>query len=104
MTMEQRMHELLCAYALGEVDAAQRIEVERALASSPELRQELEKIEDTIGLVRESLGGGETMSAEAEKALMSAVNPEPRKNPWHSNGWMRMAAGFLVVGGGAISC
>ncbi len=102
MTMEQKMHELLCAYALGEVDAAQRIEVERALAASPELRQELEKIEDTIGLVRESLGGGETMSKEAEKALMSAVNPEPPRVSWYSNGWMRMAASVLVVGGGAI--
>ncbi len=102
MTMEQKMHELLCAYALGEVDAAQRIEVERALAASPELRGELERIEDTIGLVRESLGGGETMSKEAEKALMSAVNPEPPRVSWYSNGWMRMAASVLVVGGGAI--
>ena len=103
MTMEQKMHERLCAYALGEVDAAQKIEIERALAASPELRAELEKIEDTIGLVRESLGsGGETMSPEAEQALMSAVNPEPRRNPWFTNGWMRMAASFLVVGGGAI--
>jgi len=102
MTMEQKMHELLCAYALGEVDAAQRIEVERALAASAELRKELETIEETIGLVRESVGGGEMLSKEAEKALMLAVNPEPRRNPWYSSGWMRMAAGFLVVGGGAI--
>jgi Ca-activated chloride channel family protein len=96
------MHELLCAYALGEADAAQRIEVERALVASPELRKELEKIEQTIGLVRESLGGGETMSDEAEKALMSAVSPEPRRSAWYASGWMRMAAGFLVVGGGAL--
>jgi len=102
MTMEQKMHELLCAYALGEVDAAQRIEVERALAASAELRQELEKIEETIGLVRESLGGRDMLSQEAEKALMSAVNPEPRRNPWYSSGWMRMAASFVVIGGGAL--
>jgi len=102
MTVEQKMHELLCAYALGEVDAAQRIEIERALAASAELRGELEKIEGTIGLVRETLGGGETMSPEAEQALMTAVKPSPKSTPWFSNGWMRMAAGFLVVGGGAI--
>jgi Ca-activated chloride channel homolog len=101
MTMEQKLHELLCAYALGEADAAQKIEVERALASSPELRAELEKIEDTIGLVRATLGESEQMSPEAEKALMHAVNPEPTRRSWYSSGWMRMAASFLVIGGGA---
>ena len=101
MSMEQKMHELLCAYALGEADAAQKIEVERALASSPELRAELEKIEDTIGLVRATLGETERMSPEAEKALMHAVNPEPTRKTWYSSGWMRMAASFLVIGGGA---
>ena len=102
MTMEQKLHELLCAYALGEADAAQKIEVERALAASPELRGELERIEETIGLVRQTLGEGETMSAEAEEALMSAVNPEPPRTAWYSSGWVRMAASVLVIGGGAL--
>ncbi|MBK7642449.1 MAG: von Willebrand factor type A domain-containing protein [Planctomycetes bacterium] len=102
MTMEQKLHELLCAYALGEADAAQKTEVERALASSPEVRAELAKLEETIGLVRETLGGSESMSEEAEHALMSAVSPAPRANPWYSSGWMRLAASFLVVGGGAL--
>ncbi len=102
MTLESNMHELLCAYALGETDAAQTIEVERALAASAELRAQLETIEHTIGLVRESVGAAETMSPEAEAALMSAVNPQPRKSAWYASGWMRMAAGFLVLGGSAM--
>ena len=97
MTMEQRMHELLCAYALGEADAAQRIEVERALAASAELRAELERIEGTIGLVRETLGEGEAMSQEAEKALLSAVNPEPRRECRYSR---RGAATEMRLSGG----
>mgnify|MGYP003340186890 CR=1 FL=1 len=109
MTMEQRMHELLCAYALGETDAAQKIEVERALAASAELRAELERIEGTIGLVRETLGGGETAdlcidpsgagrdrvkmgsflvqrswSATAAKTGHDPCQPVPESAPWYN--------------------
>ena len=102
MKLDQAMHERLCAYALGEADAAQRIEMERMLAESAELRAELETIEHTIGLVQETVGASERLSPAAEAALYQAVNPEPRRSAWYASGWMRMAAGFLVVGGSAM--
>lgn len=102
MKLDQAMHERLCAFALGEVDAAQRIEMEHLLAESAELRAELETLEHTIGLVRENVGASERLSPAAEAALLQAVNPEPRTSAWYASGWMRMAAGFLVVGGSAL--
>ena len=55
---------LLTAYALGELNPAERAAVEAALADSAELRAELDELQRTIG------------SLDAEFAA------EPR--PWHN--------------------
>ena len=49
---EQALHELLCAYVLGEASDEERAKVEAALEASSELRAERERIEATIGLVQ----------------------------------------------------
>ena len=46
-----RISQLLVASLLGEASPEETAEVERALAASPELRQERERLEATIGLV-----------------------------------------------------
>lgn len=93
-----RMHELLCAYVLGEATADERAEVERALQSSPELVREKERIEATIGLVQGAMGKSETLSeAKREEVLRAAVTPRSTTRPWWREGWVRAAAGILFV-------
>lgn len=95
-----RMHELLCAYVLGEVTPEERAEVERALASSPELVREKERIEATIGLVQGAMGKSETLSeARREEVLRAAVPTalQPPVRPWWKETWVRAAAGILFV-------
>ncbi|MFT7665423.1 MAG: hypothetical protein ACI87A_003661, partial [Planctomycetota bacterium] len=64
------MHELLCAYVLGEVTEAERAHVEAALAASEELRGELANLEATIGLVQGALGEPEQLSEAATSELL----------------------------------
>ncbi|MBI5362556.1 MAG: von Willebrand factor type A domain-containing protein [Planctomycetes bacterium] len=95
-----RMHELLCAYVLGEVTADERAEVERALANSPELAREKERIEATIGLVQGAMEKSETLSdAKREEVLRAALPPSllPPVRPWWKETWVRAAAGILFV-------
>ena len=44
-------HELLCRLVFGEVDEAERREIEAALERSPELRAQREELEATVRLV-----------------------------------------------------
>jgi len=64
--IEQGMHEKLCAYALGEASEDVRAEVEAALEGDAELRAEKERLEQTIGLVQETLGGADADPACGE--------------------------------------
>ncbi|MBK7878492.1 MAG: von Willebrand factor type A domain-containing protein [Planctomycetes bacterium] len=91
-----RMHELLCAYVLGEATADERAEVERALSSSPELAREKERIEATIGLVQGAMGKNETLSDARREEVLRAVVP-PSARPWWKETWVRAAAGILFV-------
>lgn len=92
--IEQGLHEKLCAYVLGEIDGTDRAEVERELLRSPELRAERERLESTIGAVREALKPAQTLSPEAKQALERAVRPAPiAQFPW-----LRLAAGIGAVG------
>ncbi|MCY2959900.1 MAG: von Willebrand factor type A domain-containing protein [Planctomycetota bacterium] len=92
--IEQGLHEKLCAYVLGESEGADRAEVERELLRSPELRAERERLESTIGAVRDALAPTETLTPEAKEALERAVRPAPiAQFPW-----LRLAAGIGAVG------
>ncbi len=92
--IEQGLHEKLCAYVLGELEGADRAEIERALSNSAELRAERERLEGTIGAVREALGPAETLNPAARDALDRALRPAPLLHfPW-----LRLAAGIGAVG------
>lgn len=101
MNLEEQKQAQLCAYALGELDAAERAELEAQLASSPELRAELEKLEATIGLVREFAPGDAKLSAparaELERALPAGSMKPQAGRPWWRSPWMSAAAGLMVL-------
>jgi len=92
--IEQGLHEKLCAYVLGESEGAERAEVERELLRSPELRAERERLEGTIGAVRDAMQPAHTLTPAAKAALERAVRPAPiAQFPW-----LRLAAGIGAVG------
>lgn len=69
----------LTAYALGELDAAQRAAVERELQGSSDARAELERIEAVLGLVRTTLVDEPRLSPVARAATLAAARPAA---PW----------------------
>jgi len=94
MKIEQELHEKLCAYVLGELDGADRADVERELLRSPELRAERERLEGTIGAVRDAMQPAQTLTPAAKEALERAVRPMPiARFPW-----LQLAAGIGAVG------
>ncbi|MCE9594043.1 MAG: von Willebrand factor type A domain-containing protein [Planctomycetes bacterium] len=92
-----RLHQLLCATILGEASDAERAEVERALAGSPELRAERERLAATIGLFQGALTDGEKLSPAAERELATALTRRRRK-PWYAQPLFRIAAAIVAVG------
>lgn len=102
-----RMHQLLCAYVLGEVTEEERHEVLEALSTSPELRAEKERLAGTIALVTGVYGSDEALSAEATERLLAAATsragaPAPPagkliEGPWYRRGSIRAAAGLVVL-------
>ena len=96
---QDRMHELLCAYVLGEANDVERAEVERALLDSADLRREKARIESTIGLVQTALDKHEVLSnTKREEVLRSALPPVLRPlRPWWKETWVRAAASILFV-------
>lgn len=96
MNEPERMYALLCAYVLGEVDDAERAEIEAALASSPELRAEKARIEGTIGLVQTALVKDEALSPRVRDEVLRAALP-PVERRWWQESWVRAAAGILFV-------
>jgi len=103
LSAEQRMHALLCAFVLGELDGDERAEVEAALAGSEALRAERERLEKTIGVVSGALqsGAAGSLSSESAAQLDSMVaRRAPRK--WYVSPWALAAAAIAVVAGGAV--
>lgn len=112
---EQRVHELLCAHVLGELDAPERAndreEIERLLAGSEDLRAERARVAATVGLVQGSLGTGEALSSERAERLLAAAErraapaPRPVARPvaWHRRPALRLAAAFAFVALGAFA-
>ncbi|MCK6447253.1 MAG: von Willebrand factor type A domain-containing protein [Planctomycetes bacterium] len=92
-----RLHQLLCAVVLGEASDEERAEVERALATSPELRAEKQRLEATIGLFQGALTDGERLAPIAERELEQAL-ARRRRRPWHAHPGFRIAASFVVFG------
>ena len=103
---EQRLHEMLCAYVLGEASGSERAEIERELMRSPELRAERERVERTIGLVQSALSENESLSPGAAATVRSAASGVPVSNAtrrgWSAIPWMPIAAGLGAVALGAL--
>ncbi len=92
--IEQALHEKLCAYVLGELEGAERAEMEREILRSADLRAEKERLEATIGAVRGALGEGETLPWAAHRDLEQAARPSRlARVPW-----LQLAAGIGAVG------
>jgi hypothetical protein len=89
----------LTAYALGELDEADRADLERELAVSPELRAELDRIRDVAGLMILALA---TESREAFtgdfNAPMAAPSPAPSTITRRSRGgWFLVPAAAAMI-------
>src|SRR5947209_15754340 len=89
----------LTAYALGELDDADRPEIEALLARDPEARAFLEEVRETARLLGESLRDEPRPSLEAEhhQAIESclATEPRPARNLRRRWGGLALAAGLL---------
>ena len=101
------MHELLCAYILGEASEEQIQEIETALADSAELRAQRVELEQTIGLVKQGLGDSLSLSDEAMSSLLAAAAPEPGASTpslrsWRAGPALRAAAGIVIALGGVL--
>jgi Ca-activated chloride channel family protein len=67
----------LTAYALGELSERERAEVEARLAESEDVRRELEEIQATVAVLRETLAG--EPHVELSAAQRQAVEQEARR-------------------------
>jgi Ca-activated chloride channel family protein len=98
-------HELLCRLVFGEVDEAERREIEAALERSPELRAQREELEATVRLVA-ALGEDprDRLPLEKRAAVLEAAAPGGRVlggPAWFRQPAVRAAAAVvLLVGGG----
>ena len=94
--VEQGLHEKLCAYVLGEASDEVRAEVEAALEASEELRAEKERLEQTIGLVQETLGTADAVPAISAEEILADARAA-RRRPWYGRPAYRAAAGIAAV-------
>lgn len=101
LSAEQQMQSLLCAYVLGEVDEAERAQVEAALANSPELRAEKARLEHAAqavsGVLKER--AGEALSTQSRGELDAAAARRARPT-FFNQPLVRLAAGLAVVASG----
>jgi Ca-activated chloride channel family protein len=101
----QRLQALVCAYVLGELDEAERAEVEAALEQSPELRAEKARFEATIGVVSGALAQAQpaSLSKGAAQSLDAALAKSGSAQvAWYRRTWVRAAAAVALVTGGVL--
>ena len=92
---DQRLHELLCAHILGETNDAERNEIERALAQSSELREERDRLETTIGFVRDAMAEGDALRPSAAAEILAAA--KRRKSHRFARPLLALAASLAVI-------
>src|SRR4051812_15518944 len=87
----------LTAYALGELDDADRPEIEATLATNPEARAFLDEVRETARLLPESLRDetGPTLEPVHHEAIESCLvtDESPARRP--RRGWV----GFAIAAG-----
>jgi Ca-activated chloride channel family protein len=94
--IEQGLHEKLCAFVLGEASDEVRVEVEKALEESADLRAERERLEETIGLVKEAMAGSESLPPSAAAEILADART-PRQRPWYARPALPIAAGIAAI-------
>lgn len=104
LSPEQRLHALLCAYVLGELDdAAERAEVEAALAADEALRAERARLEGTIALVGGALAEhAPAQLSQGATARLDAAVVRRAPRPWYNRTWVRAAAAIAILTGGVL--
>lgn len=109
---ESTLHEQLCAFVFGELDATESERIEQLLADDPELRAERARLEATIGLVTTHCSGSESLSLPAIEALeRQASDAEPsagqaapmitQRRTWGMP--LQAAAGFTALAAGLLA-
>jgi len=99
--------ETLTAFALGEVDAAEREAIEAALIDDPEARELLDAIQATAQLATEVFADAPqaTLTDDQRAAIAAEAADDvvilPKRRPWR---WIAAAASFLLLFGvGAVT-
>ena len=98
MTIE-RNDPRLTAYVLNELDLAERAEIEAALQESEELRNEVEEIRQTCGLLGESLLQESAVGLRPEQIeqIEKSVRPQGTVRPWWFRPGLPVAASVLLT-------
>jgi secreted protein with Ig-like and vWFA domain len=102
-------NERLTSYALGELDEATRIEVEKELAAHPDLQAELAEVQSLAGMLRSELAAEAqpSLTPEQQRSLLSQATTSSdladaarrkRLRRWAIVG-AEVAAGFAVMAG-----
>ena len=100
-------HEQLCALLLGELGAAEAEKLQAELEGSAELRAERDRLEATIGLLRDTCAESEVLPPQVVATIQRAAAPEPAPRaasamPWYAGVPVKMAAGFVALAGGVL--
>jgi hypothetical protein len=90
--------ELIAAYALGELEGAERERFEREVAADPALRAEVEATRGTM-VALEALPGEAWPEAEPEQEVVE-TNPKPRRLALHPAMAVAMVVVAALIGGG----
>ncbi len=95
------LHELLCAYMLGETGAAESARIETELKNNAELRANRDSLQATIGLVKRFADQDATLpdSAHAELAAKTGGGATVHSLAWYRSSSVRAAAAVLVAVG-----
>jgi anti-sigma-K factor RskA len=90
--------ELIAAYALGELEGAERERFEREVAADPALRAEVEATRGTM-VALEALPGEAWPEPEPEEEVVE-TNPKPRRLALHPAMAVAMVVVAALIGGG----
>ncbi len=93
---EHRFGELLGPYALGDLSAEEKRELERHLEACPECRGELDLLRQTHNLLEEVAAGGPPPELKA-RVLARATGEAPSRPGSRWRLWIPAAAALLVV-------
>lgn len=104
--IDERTHQRLCAWILGELGEDEGRELERACAASPTLEAERARLAATIELVREAQREEPALGEETLARVLAAAGGSPPRHatpmPWYRRPTLAVAAGLTALLGGAL--